>query len=131
MKVVRMNFDDTIVPLAVFGSMVAVVWLIVAGLVKIFTMKTLRDTARSSPESLALVAEKISARSTTAGDTAGLLGIALGVALAVAALIGAPDMRVALLQLALLPGFMGAAQIARRWLLPAVRQPATPTPPAE
>lgn len=109
--------EDTLIPLAVFASIVAVVWLLVAGTVRIMMMRTLRDTARTSPDSLETVAQRLVAPpSGTRHDTAGLLGVALGAALAIAALIGAPAERTLLLQVALLPGFMGAALLGQRWL---------------
>jgi hypothetical protein len=121
-----MNFDDTVIPLAVFASIVAVVWLIISGIVRIFAMKTLRLTAKDSPDSLALVAERLAVRNAATAEAVGLIGIALGAALAVAGLIGGPETRVALLQAVLLPGFIGAALVARRWIAP----PKVPTLPA-
>jgi hypothetical protein len=114
----RMSFDDTVIPLAVFASIVAIVWMIMGGIVRIFAMKTLRLTAKDSPECLPLVAERLAVRGATTAEMVGLIGIALGAALAVAGLIGAPETRVALLQAALLPGFIGAALVARGWIAP-------------
>ncbi len=122
--------EDTLIPLAVFASIVAVVWLLVAGTVRIMMMRTLRETARTSPDSLPTVAQRLAAPPRGANtDTIGLLGMALGLALAVAALIGGEGERTALLQVALLPGFMGAALFGQRWL--PGRTPALPQLPQD
>ena len=112
-----MFLEDSLIPLAVFASIIAITWLLVAGTVRIVMIRTLRDTARTSPESLETVARRLAAPPTgVRSETIGLLGIAFGAALAVAALIGAPAERTLLLQAALLPGFMGAALFGQRWL---------------
>ena len=112
-----MLLEDSLIPLAVFASIVGIIWMLVAGTVRIMTMRTLRETARTSPESLGTVAARLGAPATgVRSETIGLLGMAMGAALAVAGLIGDPVSRTLLIQTALLPGFMGAALFGQRWL---------------
>jgi hypothetical protein len=119
-----MDIEGLLVPLGVFAAVVAVFGLVTGLIGHWVTNNTLREALRTSPENVALVANKLQQRRPVNTETWGLLGIALGAALAGAGLIGAPETRVALLQAALLPGFIGGALFGQRWL------PARKSPPA-
>lgn len=112
-----MLLEDSLIPLAVFASIVGIVWILVAGTVRIMAIRTLRETARTSPASLETIAARLAAPPTgIRSETLGLLGMAMGAALCVAGLIGDAASRTVLIQTALLPGFMGAALFGQRWL---------------
>ncbi|KAB7648621.1 hypothetical protein [Polymorphobacter fuscus] len=111
-----METRELIIAMTVFVAIVAVVALITGVIGKAISNKTVREALRASPETVALVNQRLMARRRWRPEAVGLLVMALGAALAGAALIGPVEQRVVLLQLALLPGFVGAALVGLRWL---------------
>lgn len=111
-----MDLESILIPLGAFVAIVAVFGMFTGLIGQWITNRTVREALRSSPENLKLVADKMQRRRQWSPETWGLIGIAIGAAMAVAGLIGDPADRIALLQIALLPGFVGAALLGQRWL---------------
>lgn len=119
-----MDMESILVPLAVFASLVVIVGLITGLIGRWIVNRTLRAALQTSPDNLAIVVGSLHRRPPMNLEIWGLVGVALGAALAVAGLIGDPASRIALVQAALIPGFIGAVLFGQRWL---PRHPATNT----
>jgi len=113
-----MGVESIVIPLALFAAIVALVWLLTAMVTQMSMARTLRDAARTSPENLGLIAERLVApRGGSAAEIAGFVGVGTGAALGIAALIGDAAMRTPILQGALLPLFIGGAMLLQGWLM--------------
>lgn len=111
-----MDAEAVLIPLAGMAMVVAMLGLVTGMIGNWFINRTVREALKASPENLAMVADKLHQRRPLNLEIWGLLGMWSGAALAVAALIGAPEGRTILLQMSLLPGFVGVAMFGKRWL---------------
>ena len=111
-----MDAESVLIPLAGMALVAGLLALVTNVIGQWIVNRTMREALKSSPENLALVADKLAARRPWNLENWGLISMAVGAALAVAGLIGDPASRTVLLQTALLPGFVGAALFGQRWL---------------
>ncbi len=111
-----MEAEELLVALAGMAMVVAMLGLITSLIGHWIANRTVREALKAAPENLGMLADKLHQRRPLNLEIWGLIGMAGAAALAVAALIGAPAARTLLLQLALMPGFIGAALFGQRWL---------------
>ena len=125
-----MSAEEVLIPLAGMALVAVMLGLITGVIGQWISNRTLREALRSNPEQARMIINRMGKQRRLNSDGIGLVAMAGGAALAVAALIGPAADRVAVLQVAVLPGFIGAAVFALRWLSPR-RQGAAPELTAE
>ncbi len=123
-----MDAESVLIPLAGMALVAGLLALVTNVIGQWIVNRTMREALKSSPENLALIADKLNARRPWNMESWGLIGMATGAALAVAGAIGDPASRTLLVQTALLPGFIGAALFGQRWLPKRDAQPITRVP---